>query len=127
MPSRPQISPSHERPADVACDALVVGATTGAGGAELAGGAAAQVDAALDGALSEHLRDLQFKGKTGDVALVPTLGRLPAKTVAVAGLGDAGGAGPAEVRRAAGAAGRRLLDSPAIAVALHDLVDHPRA
>ncbi|HEV2756781.1 MAG TPA: leucyl aminopeptidase [Actinomycetota bacterium] len=127
MPSRPQISPSHERPADVACDALVVGATAGNGGADLAGGAAAEVDTALDGALSEHLRDLQFKGKAGDVALVPTLGRLPAKTIAVAGLGPPGNAGPAEVRRAAGAAGRRLLDSPTIALALHDPVDHPRA
>ncbi|MDQ3914944.1 MAG: leucyl aminopeptidase [Actinomycetota bacterium] len=127
MPSRPQIAPSHERPSEVACDALVVGATTSDGGGELTSGAAEEVDAALDGALSEHLRDLQFKGKTGDVTLVPTLGRLPAKTVAVAGLGAAGEAGPAEVRRAAGAAARRLLDSPTIALALHDPVDHPRA
>ncbi|MFN2588069.1 MAG: leucyl aminopeptidase [Actinomycetota bacterium] len=126
MPSRPRISPSHERPSEVACDALIVGATTGDGGAELAGAAAGAVDAALDGALSEHLRDLQFKGKTGDVALVPTLGRLPAKTLAVAGLGAAGEAGPAELRRAAGAAARRLLDSPTVALALHDAVDHPR-
>jgi leucyl aminopeptidase len=127
MPSRPQISPSHERAADVACDALVVGATAGSGGAELAGGAAAEVDSALDGALSEHLRDLQFKGKAGEVALVPTLGRLPAKTIAVAGLGAASKAGPAEIRKAAGAAGRRLLDSATIALALHESVGHPRA
>ena len=127
MPSRPRIAPSTERPTDVACDALVVGATAGAAGAELSGAASAEVDAALDGALGEHLRDLQFKGKPGDVTLVPTLGRLRAKTIVVAGLGPAGEAGPADVRKAAGAAARRLLDSPTIALALHDAVDHPRA
>ena len=127
MPSRPQMSPSHERPSEIACDALVVGATAGAGGAELSGGAAAEVDAALDGRLSEHLRDLSFKAKPGDVATVPTLGRLPAKTIAVAGVGAAGEAGPAEVRKAAGAAARRLADASTVAVAAHDLVDHPRA
>ncbi|MDQ4126302.1 MAG: hypothetical protein M3134_12015, partial [Actinomycetota bacterium] len=72
MPSRPQISPSHERPSEIACDALVVGATAASGGAELAGGAAGEVDAALEGRLSEHLRDLGFKAKPGDVATVPT-------------------------------------------------------
>jgi leucyl aminopeptidase len=106
---------------------LVVGATAGSGGAELAGSAAAEADAALDGALSEHLRDLQFKAKVGDGAVVPTLGRMPAKMIVVAGLGAAGKAGPAELRRAAGAAGRRLLDSPTIALALHEAVDHPHA
>ncbi|HEX2057902.1 MAG TPA: leucyl aminopeptidase [Actinomycetota bacterium] len=127
MPSRPQISPSHERASEIACDALVVGATAGAGGAELAGGAAAEVDAALDGRLSEHLRDLSFKAKPGDVATVPTLGRLPAKSIAVAGLGAAGEAGPAEVRKATGAAARRVAEAATIAVAAHDVVDHPRA
>ncbi|MDQ3981116.1 MAG: leucyl aminopeptidase [Actinomycetota bacterium] len=127
MPSRPQIAPSHERPAEIACDALVVGATASGGGADLTRGAGADVDAALDGRLSEHLRDLSFKAKVGDVALVPTMGRLPAKTLAIAGVGDAGEAGPAEVRRAAGAAGRRLLDSSTIALAVQDLVDHPGA
>ncbi len=127
MPSRPQIAPSHERPTEIACDALVVGATAGAGGAELTGGAAAEIDAALDGWLSEHLRDLSFKAKAGDVAIVPTVGRLPAKSLAIVGLGDAGEAGPAEVRKATGAAGRRLVDSSTVALAAHDLVDHPKA
>ncbi|HYO61904.1 MAG TPA: M17 family peptidase N-terminal domain-containing protein, partial [Actinomycetota bacterium] len=127
MPSRPQISPSHERASEIACDALVVGATAGAGGAELSGGAAQEVDAALEGRLSEHLRDLAFKAKPGDVVTVPTLGRLPAKIVAVAGLGPAGEAGPAEIRKSTGAAVRRLADAATIAVAVHDLVDHPGA
>ena len=127
MPSRPQISPSHERASEIACDALVVGATAGAGGAELSGGAAQEIDAALDGRLSEHLRDLAFKAKPGDVATIPTLGRLPAKTIAVAGLGSAGRAGPAEIRKSTGAAARRLADAATIAVAAHDLVDHPNA
>lgn len=127
MPSRPQISPSHERPAEVACDALVVGATASAGGAELAGGAAQEIDAALDGRLSEHLRDLSFKAKPGDVVTVPTMGRLPAKTIAVAGLGAAAEAGPAETRKTAGAAARRISDAATVAIAVHDAVDHPKA
>jgi leucyl aminopeptidase len=127
MPSRPQIAPSHERPTEIACDALVVGATAGAAGAELSGGAAAEVDAAFDGWLSEHLRDLSFKAKPGDVAVVPTIGRLPAKSIAIVGLGEAGATGPAEVRKATGAAGRRLVESATIALAAHDGIDHPRA
>ena len=127
MPSRPQISPSNERASEIACDALVVGATAASGGAELTGGAAEEVDAALDGRLSEHLRDLAFKAKPGDVVTVPTLGRIPAKIVAVAGIGPPGEAGPAEVRKATGAAARRVSEAATIAVAAHDLVEHEGA
>jgi leucyl aminopeptidase len=127
MLSRPQISPSHERASEIACDAIVVGATSGAGGAELSGGAGSELDAALDGRLTEHLRDLSFKAKPGDVVTVATLGRLPVKIIAIAGLGAPGEAGPAEVRKTTGAAARRLAEAANVAVAVHELVDHPGA
>jgi leucyl aminopeptidase len=127
MPSRPRIVPSNERASELGCDALMVAATAGPGGAELAGGAATEVDAALDGRLSEHLRDVSFKAKAGDVAVVPTLGRLPAKNVAVAGIGDAAKAGPAQVRKATGAAARRLTEAATVALAVHEAIDRPKA
>ena len=115
----PQVTPSGGDPAELACDVLVVGAFAADGGAHL-GRAAAGVDRALGGALSEHLVDTSFKAKPGEVAVVTTLGRLPAKTIAVAGLGPADEAGAGHVRRAAGVTGRRFAERAVIASTLHD-------
>jgi len=114
----PQVTPSTAEPAGLACDAVVIGAFAGEGGATL-GPAGAGLDQALEGGLAEHLSDTSFKAKVGDLTLVTTLGRLPAKSIAIAGLGSRATAGAAAVRRAAGLAGRRLADRSTIASTLH--------
>jgi leucyl aminopeptidase len=113
----PQVVPSDESAADISCDALVLGAFA-QDGPDLGGNGRA-LDESLDGALSTHLRDAGFKGKVGEVALVPMLGRLPGKVVAVAGLGPRDRAGAAEARRAAGVAARKLSERPLLASTLH--------
>jgi leucyl aminopeptidase len=51
------------------------------------GGATGAVDKALDGAISHLIAAGEIKGKTGELTLVHSLGRIPAKRVVVAGLG----------------------------------------
>ncbi|MDQ4057973.1 MAG: leucyl aminopeptidase [Actinomycetota bacterium] len=114
----PQVLASEEAVETVSADAVVVGAFKSDDGVELSRDAKA-LDDALDGQLSEHLTQIGFKAKVAEVALVPTLGRLPARTVVVAGLGGEKGAGRNEVMRAAGSAARRLTDRATIASTLH--------
>src|SRR5438876_2592449 len=71
-------------------------------------GPAAAVDAALDGLITRLRQGGEIKGGLGDVAVLHTLGRLPAERVVVAGLGD-----PAELtvdglRRVAASAARAV-------------------
>ncbi len=69
---------------EAAADAIVVnlfdGVTAPAGGT-------GAVDAALGGALSELIADKEITGKQGEIALLHTLGRIPAKRVVIVGLG----------------------------------------
>ena len=58
----------------------------------LAEGAARTIDQALEGTLQQLRRDGELSGRKGEVVLVHTLGRLPAKRLALAGLG-----GPAAI------------------------------
>ncbi len=51
------------------------------------GGATGAVDKALDGAISELIEAGNIKGKFKEVTLFPTFGKIPAKKVAVVGLG----------------------------------------
>ena len=51
----------------------------------------AKVDKAMGGALSEHAKDEDFRGRSGTVLKVPVRGRLGAKWVALVGLGDGRG------------------------------------
>jgi leucyl aminopeptidase len=51
------------------------------------GGATGAVDKALDGAISQLIAAGEIKGKTGELTLVHSLGKIPAKRVVVAGLG----------------------------------------
>jgi leucyl aminopeptidase len=114
----PQVTPTSQDPAEITCDVLVVGASSSDGGPEL-GPRARAVDDALDGALARHLADTSFKAKVGDVTLVTTLGRLPAKTIAIVGLGTTGDPAAA-ARKAAGAVGRRFADRGTLASVIHD-------
>ena len=115
----PQVLASDEAVAAVSADAVVVAAFKGDDGFELSSDARS-LDDALDGRLSEHLTHISFKAKVAEVVLVPTLGRLPARTVVVAGLGSKKDAGRTEVMRSAGSAARRLTDRATIASALHE-------
>jgi len=114
----PQVLASEESVGDVSADAVVVAAFRSSDGPMLSSDAQT-LDDNLGGELSEQLTHIAFKGKVSEVALVPTLGRVKARTIVVAGLGDKEGAGRNEVMRAAGSAARRLTDRSTIASALH--------
>ena len=116
----PEIVPHEESAASVACDAVVVGATSAGNGATLSE-EGAEVDAALEGALSDHLVESSFKAKVGDVLVVPAFGRLGSRSVVVAGLGTKDEVSPSTVRRAAANVARKLSERNAIASTLHRL------
>ena len=113
---QPQVVTTDERVADISCDVLVVGARSHPEGHELLG-PATDVDAALDGALSDHLVDAGFKAQLGEIVAFPTLGRTDAGTIAVVGLGS--GVTGAAIRRASGAVARRVFERAEIVLALH--------
>ena len=115
----PQIVPSSESPTEAACDTLVVGVFSADGGFSL-GSSAGKLDEALDGYLSEHLEDVSFKAAVGDIATIATMRRVPAKTVMAVGLGARDDLSNARLRRAAGAATRRLGERSVIATTLHE-------
>ncbi|MFW6118355.1 MAG: leucyl aminopeptidase [Chloroflexota bacterium] len=70
--------------AQIEADAIVVNIFEGV---EQPSGATAAVDRALDGAISSLISRGEIKGKFGEVNIVHTFGRLPARMVAIAGLG----------------------------------------
>jgi leucyl aminopeptidase len=121
---QPQVVTSDERAADITCDVLVVGARSQSDGHSLSG-TANDVDAALDGYLSEHLTEIGFKAKSGEMASVPTMNRIAARSVLVVGLGKE----PTirAVRRASGSVGRRVFERTDIALALHSSPDEAAA
>ncbi len=114
----PQVVPHDEAAAAVVCDVLAVGAFAGESGFSL-GESAREIDAALDGALTKALEGAAFKGKTSEISIVPTLGRLPAQAIAVVGLGDNGEIDSATIRKAAGVLARRLGERNTVASTLH--------
>jgi leucyl aminopeptidase len=115
-----QIIPSTESPTTVACDVLVVGATSGPAGVSLLG-AANEVDRALAGRLSEHLSAIGFAAKRAEVEVVGGLRELGAKSVAVVGLGPGESLGPPTLRKVAGAIARRLSARPVLASLVHEV------
>lgn len=117
----PEIVSTTERPLDLACDVLVVGACTGDQMPDLSP-TAAEADRSLDGQLVAHLSQSGFKGKLGDVAVVPTFGRLASSAVAVVGVGSKGDLRPSVLRRASGTAARALSERSVIGSMLHELI-----
>ncbi|MGB8343232.1 MAG: M17 family peptidase N-terminal domain-containing protein, partial [Ktedonobacteraceae bacterium] len=77
-------------------------------GANTPTGAAAEVDAALGGAISQLLQQGDVKGKRNETTLVHTLGRIPSPRVLVLGLGKSD-AFNGQVLRNALAVGARYL------------------
>ena len=112
MPSVSIVSPSVAPRAD----AVVVGVTRGADGAQLAPGGE-RIDKALGGQLGKALRALRATGGADEVSSIPTLGLADFPLVVAAGLGSAPFDGEA-VRRAVGAALRGLTRHQRVHVAL---------
>jgi leucyl aminopeptidase len=85
------------------------------------GGAAAAVDKALGGAVSQLIDQAAIKGKLGEVTIIHTLGKLPARIVATAGLGKKEEFNLDKVRRVAGDFSRLLRKSNChkVATVLH--------
>jgi len=85
------------------------------------GGATAAVDKALDGAVSQLIDQGEIKGKLGEVTIIHTLGKLPARIVATAGLGKKEEFNLDKVRRVAGDFSRLLRKSNChrVATVLH--------
>ena len=102
----------------IEADAIVVNLFEGV---EEIGGAIAAVDQALGGAISALIKQGEIKGKLGEVGVIHTLGKLPARIVAVAGLGKRQDFDLDRVRQAAGNFCRSLRRSncPKIATILH--------
>ena len=77
-------------------------------GVKQLGEATAAVDKALGGAIEHLISSGEIKGKTGEVSIIHTLGKLPARVVAVAGLGKRQKFNVDRVRIAAGDSCRTL-------------------
>jgi len=102
----------------VEADAIVVNLFEGV---EEIGGATAIVDKALDGAVGLLVKRGEIKGKLGEVGIIHTLGKLPARIVAVAGLGKRQNFDLDKARRVAGDFCRSLrkLNCCKVATILH--------
>ena len=104
---------SEASPHQVEADAIVIGVTKEADGAQPVPGTK-DVDAALGGALAQTLATLGATGEAGEVTRIPSGGRLAAPLIAAVGMGAPAAGGdtafdPEVLRRAAGAAVRALL------------------
>jgi len=77
-------------------------------GVKQLGDSTAAVDKALGGAIEHLISSGEIKGKTGEVSIIHTLGKLPARVVAVAGLGERQKFNVDKVRIAAGDSCRTL-------------------
>ena len=102
-------------PAEQPADILVLPVFEG----PAAGPAVKEVGAALGVDLVRLLRDNRIRGRLGETLTVPTLGRLPASTVVLVGVGKRAEADADTVRRAAGRVARRLGRQPHVATTLH--------
>ena len=77
-------------------------------GVEQPQGATGAVDMALDGAISQLIKDGEIKGKAGELSLIHTLGKIAPARVLVAGLGKAEKFDVQVVRQVSGDAVRYL-------------------
>ena len=99
------IKATAEDATDFATPALVVNLFQGV---TQPGGGTGAVDRALDGAVSQLIADGEIKGKLGELTLIHTMDRIPAKRVVVAGLGKSQEFDTGVVRRVSGDVARFL-------------------
>ena len=119
---RPEPVLSDERPDQIMCDAIAVGAFDDKGVAALEDNAKS-LDDALDGALTSYLAERDFKASVGATEVVPTLSRIAPKAVLIAGLGARDRLSTTTIRKAAGAAAKRLSDRAIVATTLSAATD----
>jgi leucyl aminopeptidase len=102
----------------VEADAIVVNLFEGA---ERPGGATGAVDKALDGAIAKLIEQGEIKGKLNEISIIHSLGRIPARIVAVAGLGKQSEFTPDKIRGLAAEFCRSLrrLNCQRIATIVH--------
>ena len=117
----PRITGSDRRATEIAADVLIVGARASNGAPQVIG-SGKDVDSALDGYISEYLTEIDFKARVGDLTLIPTQRKIPARAIAVVGLGQEAD-GARAVRRAAAATARKLSERNEIASCLHEVSD----
>jgi leucyl aminopeptidase len=86
-------------------------------GVKSPGGGTGAVDKALDGGISSLIADGEIKGKTGEVTLLHSLGKIPSPRVLVAGLGKQDKFGPNVIRDLTGTSLRRARGTGATSVA----------
>ena len=99
---------------ELEADALIVNLFDGVSSPS---GATGDVDRALGGAITDLIQSGEIKGKLGEVTVVHTLGRIPARRVLVAGLGKAEAFDLEKVRVVSAAAVRKARDLGAAHVA----------
>ena len=92
----------------VDADGILVSLCEGAERLGLPTAAVVQIDKLLGGAISAMLDSGALKGKAGEVVVIPTLGRLTPRMVAVCGLGKTGEVTADRVRNAAADGSRAL-------------------
>ena len=104
--------------AQIEADAIVVNLFEGV---KQPGGASGAVDKALDGAITSLIGRGEIKGKFEEVGIVHTFGRLPARIVAIVGLGNRHDFDVDKIRRMTGQFCRvlRKLNCHKIATVLH--------
>lgn len=102
----------------IKADAIVVNLFEGV---ERPGGATGAVDKALNGAISKLIEEGEIKGKLSEISILHTLGKLPARIVAVAGLGKQADFNVDKVRKVVAQACRSLrrLNCQQVATILH--------
>jgi leucyl aminopeptidase len=108
---------SSTTPAELKVEAIVIGASKGPKGPQLAIGSES-VNKALGGKLARTLGDLGFTGAEGEAVRVATFGATAAPTVVVVGLGDAKAIDTEALRRAAGLGIREAAGNRRVGVAL---------
>ena len=99
-----KFSVKHGSLTDQPCDVLIINLFEGV---EQPAGGTGAVDVALGGAITELIKDEEFKGNLGDTAVIRTCSRIPAKKVLLIGLGKRDDFNSLQIMRAAASAGRK--------------------
>lgn len=114
-----QISVAQQTIHDLACDALIIGATKAAEGKGISLTKIAHtVDELLNQLITERANDGEFTGTLGEILTIHTMGRLAAKRVLVVGLGLPEKVDVSGILRASATATRHLQETGAHSIAL---------
>lgn len=123
MSRTPQVLASESPPTAVTGDALVIFAFSRQGTATFSG-APAQIDEAFGGVFATLPG---FTGRSGQIVVFPSLGKVAAANVAIVGLGPEEEVSAEVLRRAAADAARRLNEVAEIASVVHQASGDPSA